>query len=133
MTAIELRDHCLSLPGSSFDFPFDTETIVFRVGGRMFALSGIDADPVSVTLKCDPILARDLRAAYDAVTPGYHMNKEHWNTIRAGADLPDDKLRWLIDHSHELVAAGLPRSQRTAGGASSAARASHGSPQLPRP
>ncbi|MFW5689522.1 MAG: MmcQ/YjbR family DNA-binding protein [Spirochaetota bacterium] len=93
MTINELRDYCLSLPGSTYDFPFDAETIVFRVGGRMFTLAGINDDPLSVNLKCDPELRRDLRAGFEAVTPGYHMNKEHWNTVVCGLDVPDEKLR----------------------------------------
>lgn len=114
MNVSELRDVCLSFPEASYDFPFDAETIVFRVAGRIFALAGINDDPLTVNLKCDPELARDLRAGYEAVEPGYHMNKEHWNTVRCGLDVPDDKLEWMIAHSYERVVAGLPRSRRPA-------------------
>lgn len=108
----ELREVCLALPGTSYDFPFGPDTIVFRVAGKMFALAGIHDDPLEVNLKCEPDLARDLRVAYEAIVPGYHMNKEHWNTVRCGGDVPDDQLERLVAHSHELVVAGLPRSKR---------------------
>ncbi|MFP4112734.1 MAG: MmcQ/YjbR family DNA-binding protein [Spirochaetota bacterium] len=112
MTIAELRDLCLSLPGTSYDFPFDEETIVFRVGGKMFGLAGINENPVSVNLKCDPILARDLRAGYEGIEPGYHMNKEHWNTVRCGSDVPDEQLEWLVRHSYDLVVEKLPKKRR---------------------
>ena len=115
MNVHELRDLCLSFPATSYDFPFDTETIAFRVAGKIFALAGINDDPLSVNLKCDPELARDLRAGFASVEPGYHMNKEHWNTVRCGGDVPDAKLEWMIAHSYECVVAGLPKSRRPAG------------------
>ena len=112
MTITELRDYCLSLPATTCDFPFDAETIVFRVVGRIFALSDINANPLSVNLKCEPAVARDLRAGYEAITPGYHMNKEHWITVVCGSDVPDEMLRRLIEHSYERVLAGIPKSRR---------------------
>ncbi len=112
MTINELRDYSLSKPGTTYDFPFDEETIVFRVAGKIFALAGINRDPVRVNLKCDPALARDLRAGFESITPGHHMNKEHWNTVACGGDVPDEKLRWLIDHSYELIVASLPKAKR---------------------
>jgi predicted DNA-binding protein (MmcQ/YjbR family) len=115
MTIAELRDACTALPGSTYDFPFDAETCVFRVSSRMFALAGINNRPVTVTLKCDPELARDLRAAYTGVEPGYHMNKEHWNTVNCEADVPKERILWLIEHSYELVVAGLPKARRPGG------------------
>lgn len=118
MTINDLRDHCLSLPGSTYDFPFDAETIVFRVSGKMFALAGINDEPITVNLKCDPELARDLRAGFEAVTPGYHMNKEHWNSVVCGSDVSDEKLRWMIDHSYERVVEGLSKAKRPGFGTS---------------
>ncbi len=112
MTVGELRDFCLSFPGATFDFPFDAETIVFRVGGKIFALAGINANPLKVNLKCDPVLARDLRETFAGIVPGYHMNKEHWNTIDCDSDVSEQRIRWLIGHSYELVASSLPRSRR---------------------
>jgi predicted DNA-binding protein (MmcQ/YjbR family) len=79
----------------------------------MFALSGINTTPVRITLKCDPELSRDLRASFESVEPGYHMNKEHWITVTSEGDLPADKLRWLIDHSYELVCASLQKSKQS--------------------
>ncbi len=114
MTITELRDYCTSKPGVSYDFPFDEETCVFRIGGKMFALSGINTNPVRISLKCDPALSRDLRSAFRDVEPGYHLNKEHWNTVACGGDVPEEKVRWLIDHSYELVVEGLPKSRRPA-------------------
>ena len=99
-------------PGTSYDFPFDEETCVFRVSGKMFGLAGINGEPIRVNLKCDPGLARDLRTEFDGITPGHHMNKEHWNTVVTGSDVPDEKVTWLIDHSYDLVVAGLPKSKR---------------------
>ena len=112
MTITDLRDYCLSKPGASYDFPFDEETCVFRVGGKMFGLAGINADPVRISLKCDPALARDLRSGFEGVAPGYHLNKEHWNTVTTGSDVPNEKVLWLIDHSYDLVVASLPKSKR---------------------
>lgn len=112
MTIVDLRDYCLSRPGATFDFPFDAETCVFRVGGKIFGLAGINAEPARISLKCDPALARDLRSGFRDIAPGYHLNKEHWNTVTTAGDVPDDKVRWLIDHSYELIVASLPKSKR---------------------
>ena len=112
MTITEFRDYCLSKPGTSYDFPFGEETIVLRVAGKMFALTGINDDPLEVNLKCDPELSRDLRSSFESITPGYHMNKEHWNTVTCGGDVPDNQLEWLIDHSYDIVVSKLPRSRR---------------------
>jgi predicted DNA-binding protein (MmcQ/YjbR family) len=108
----EIRAHCLSLPEATYDFPFDAETCVFRVGGKMFALLGINGEPPHVSLKCDPDLSRDLRAAFEGIVPGYHLNKEHWNTVATRSDVPPEKVRWLIDHSYQLVRASLPKNRR---------------------
>jgi len=118
MTITDLRDYALGLPGTTYDFPFDSETCVFRVGGKMFGLAGINDNPARVSLKCDPGLARDLRVEFHDIAPGYHMNKEHWNTVVTGGDVPDEKVKWLVDHSYELVVAGLPKSRRPGLGAS---------------
>jgi predicted DNA-binding protein (MmcQ/YjbR family) len=112
MTITELRNYSMSKPGTSYDFPFDTETCVFRVAGKIFGFAGINSDPVRVTLKCDPGLARDLRAEYAGIVPGYHTNKEHWNTVTTGDDVPDEKVLQLVDLSYDLVVAGLPKSKR---------------------
>jgi predicted DNA-binding protein (MmcQ/YjbR family) len=84
---------------------------VFKVGGKMFALAALDEVPTTVNLKCDPDLALDLRDRYEQVTPGYHMNKKHWNTVEIDTGIPDAELRKMIDHSYELVAKTLPTSR----------------------
>jgi predicted DNA-binding protein (MmcQ/YjbR family) len=112
MTHAELRDALLSLPQSTSDFPFDERTEVFRIQGKIFALSARgQAGPVKVNLKCDPDLAVDLRASYPEVVPGWHMNHRHWNTVTVDGAIPDDKLLWMIRHSYDCVVAGLPKKR----------------------
>ncbi len=115
MTPDELRHFCLSCNAAVEDFPFGPETSVFKVCGRLFALSSLDGQPLTVNLKCDPDNAVRLRAQYDAIAPGYHMNKRHWNTVTLdgpGDPLPDSFVRELIEDSYDLVVAGLPRAER---------------------
>ena len=111
MTLEEFRTHCAAFPGFSEDLPFGPEVLAFRVGGRIFALMDVDAFE-SVNLKCDPERAVDLREQHAGITPGYHMNKRHWNTVTLGGALPDGLVRELIDHSYALVVAGLPAKER---------------------
>jgi predicted DNA-binding protein (MmcQ/YjbR family) len=99
-------------PGAVEDYPFGEEVAVFKVGGRVFALLALDSQPGSVSLKCDPTLAEALRDRYPSVTPGYHLNKRHWNTIQLDGSVPGDELAELVDHSWELVVAKLPRRDR---------------------
>ncbi|HEY0453105.1 MmcQ/YjbR family DNA-binding protein [Actinophytocola sp.] len=103
---------CQAEPGSAEDYPFGDEVAVFKVAGRMFALVSVGPPPGNVSLKCDPHLAAALRARYTAITPGYHLNKQHWNTVALDGSVPDEELRELIDHSYELVIARLTRAQR---------------------
>ena len=103
---------CRAKPGSAEDYPFGDDVAVFKVAGRMFALVPLGPPPGSVSLKCDPDLAAGLRARYAAITPGYHLNKRHWNTVTLDGSVPDDELLDLIDHSYELVVARLPRAER---------------------
>lgn len=107
-----LRKYCLGKKGVKETFPFDDETLVFKVGSKMFALTNIKAPKLKVNLKCDPILALDLRRDYDSVKPGYHMNKEHWNTVEIDGSLEDEKIKWMIDHSYVLVFKGLKKSEK---------------------
>jgi predicted DNA-binding protein (MmcQ/YjbR family) len=102
------REYCLAKRGVEETLPFGPETLVYKVMGKMFALTGLD-DPDRCNLKCDPQRALDLRADYTAVIPGYHMNKQHWNTIIYNQDLPDKMIFELIDHSYDLVVASLTR------------------------
>ena len=103
---------CGAKPGSAEDYPFGDEVAVFKVAGRMFALVSLGPPPGSVSLKCDPDLADGLRSRYAAITPGYHLNKRHWNTVALDGSVPDEELLELIDHSYQLVAARLTRAQR---------------------
>lgn len=99
-------DYCLSKKGVTEHFPFDEDTLVFKVGGKMFALSSLmqwEKGEASVNLKCDPDRALELRAQYEAIEPGYHMSKVHWNTVSVDGDVPEKMFRELIDHSYELV------------------------------
>ena len=107
----ELRSYCLSFPHSSEGFPFDEQTLVFKVDGKMFALTDVlDAD--SVNLKCDPEVALELRERYTSVQPGYHMNKKHWITVQLNGGVPREKLLELIKTSYELVWASLTKKRR---------------------
>ncbi|SBT88317.1 Predicted DNA-binding protein, MmcQ/YjbR family [Streptomyces sp. DI166] len=113
MTPKELRDFCLSFNAAEEDFPFSPEISVFKVRGKMFALSWIEARPLKVNLKCDPEDAVRLRSEHpDLIIPGYHMNKRHWNTVTLDGGLPDRLVRELIEDSYDLVVAGLPRAER---------------------
>ncbi|MET7408028.1 MmcQ/YjbR family DNA-binding protein [Streptomyces sp. BPPL-273] len=113
MSPEDLRGLCLSLNASVEDFPFNPETSVFKVLGKMFALSSLDGRPLTVNLKCDPDDAIRLRGEYPGlVVPGWHMNKRHWNTVTADGGLPDRVVRELVEDSYDLVVAGLPRAER---------------------
>ncbi len=101
------RDFCLSLPHTEEGFPFDMNTLVFKVGGKMFALLDVD-NFESVNLKCDPEKAVALRERYQAVSPGYHMSKKHWNTVQTSGDVPDELLLSWTKESYALVVKGLP-------------------------
>ncbi|MGW1889034.1 MmcQ/YjbR family DNA-binding protein [Streptomyces sp. NPDC002004] len=112
MTPQELRAFCLSFNAAVEDFPFGPETSVFKVCGKMFALTGLDGRPLTVNLKCDPEDAVRLRGEHPGViVPGWHMNKRHWNTVTVGR-LPDRAVRELVEDSYDLVVAGLPRAER---------------------
>ena len=109
-----LRDHCLSFPGSVETFPFGPATSVFKVAGKMFALSRLAQRPLRVSLKCEPQLAEQLREAHAAVSPGYHLNKRHWNTVIIDGSLPGQVIEDMIEDSYDLVVSQLPASQRRA-------------------
>jgi predicted DNA-binding protein (MmcQ/YjbR family) len=104
MRGPELRRWCLAQAGAVEEFPFGPETSVFKVGGRIFALSALARTPLEVSVKCEPELAVDLRDSYEAIRPGYHLNKRHWNTITLDGSLPDQLVRDLIEDSYDLVA-----------------------------
>jgi predicted DNA-binding protein (MmcQ/YjbR family) len=114
MDAEALREHCLSMPGAAETFPFGPNTSVFKVAGKMFALSQLGADSLRVSLKCEPELAEALRATHAAVLPGYHLNKRHWNTVIIDGSLPGEAVRSMIEDSYDLVVSGLPRGRQRA-------------------
>ncbi|MFF3403934.1 MmcQ/YjbR family DNA-binding protein [Streptomyces sp. NPDC002659] len=111
MKAKELKAFCLEFGAAVEEFPFGPEVSVFKVHGKLFALSALDAEPLKVNLKCEPEIAVQLRADHAAIVPGYHMNKRHWNTVTVG-ELPDRLVRELIEDSYDLVVAGLPKTVR---------------------
>lgn len=99
-------EYCLSKKAVTEHFPFDEDTLVFKVGGKMFALSSLERwekGEASVNLKCDADRAQELRALYDEIQPGFHMSKRHWNTISLNTAVPDALVKELIDHSYDLV------------------------------
>jgi len=113
VTPQQLRTFCLSFNASVEDFPFAPEISVFKVLGKLFALTRLDDRPLTANLKCDPEDAVRLRGEYPGlIIPGYHMNKRHWNTVRVDGELPDRLVRELIEDSYDLVVAGLPKAER---------------------
>jgi len=108
----EFREYCLTKPRAREETPFGPDVLVFKVGGKMFALAALDEVPTTVNLKCEPDLALDLRDRYEQVSPGYHMNKKHWNTVEIDSGLPESELRKMIDHSYDLVAKSLSKALR---------------------
>jgi predicted DNA-binding protein (MmcQ/YjbR family) len=108
----EFREYCLAKRAVTEGTPFGETVLVFKVGGKMFALVALDEIPATANLKCDPDLALELRDRYEQVQPGYHMNKKHWNTVEIESGIPDAELRKMIDHSYELVVKSLPKSKR---------------------
>ncbi len=113
MSPEELRGFCLSFNAAVEDFPFNPGISVFKVLGKMFALSWIDARPLKVNLKCDPEDAVRLRGEYEGlITPGYHMNKQHWITLHPGGNLLGQLVDDLVTESYLLVVEGLPQAKR---------------------
>ncbi len=112
MTAAALRRYCRSRVGAVEEFPFGPETAVFKVRGKMFALSQLRARPLRVSVKCEPELGEQLRATYAEIEPGYHLNKRHWLTVTCGGSVSDGLVRELIAASHELVAPRRPANKR---------------------
>lgn len=114
----QLRDFCMAKKGVTEHFPFDEVTLVFKVMDKMFALTGLDRwerGEESINLKCDPEKASLLRAEYEGIQPGFHMNKKHWNTITINkSDVSEELLRELINHSYDSVVKGLPKKAKAA-------------------
>jgi predicted DNA-binding protein (MmcQ/YjbR family) len=110
----QLRDLCLGFPGSVETFPFGPETSVFKVAGKMFALSRLAERPPRVSVKCDPALAAGLRATHPAVLPGYHLNKRHWNTVIIDGSIARQTIKDMVEDSYDLVVAKVSLSRRRA-------------------
>jgi len=102
------REYCMAKPGTTEDMPFDNKVLVFKVMGKMYALTDVDLF-TSINLKCDPEYAVELRDRYAGINAGYHMNKKHWNTVACDGSVPDNLIKELIDHSYDLVVQGLPK------------------------
>jgi predicted DNA-binding protein (MmcQ/YjbR family) len=112
MTRDDVLEFCTGLAGAVEDYPFGDEVAVFKVGGKVFALVMLSGREGFVNLKCDPDLALELRARHPAVRPGYHANKRHWNSVDLDGSVDRLELCEMIEHSYDLVVAGLPRAQR---------------------
>jgi predicted DNA-binding protein (MmcQ/YjbR family) len=117
VTPDELKGACLALPGAVEEFPFGPGVSVFKVAGKIFAISRLEEQPLAVSLRCDPELALDLRATYPAITGGYHLNKKHWNTVVIDGSVPDRLVEDMIEDSWDLVVASLSRKTQAALGA----------------
>jgi predicted DNA-binding protein (MmcQ/YjbR family) len=107
-----LRAYVLSRPGAAETYPFGPQPLVVKAGGKIFALVSEDATPLQVSLKCEPAHAQFLRDTFSAVQPGYHLNKEHWNTVILDGSIPEEGIRAMIDESYRLVVDGLSRAAR---------------------
>lgn len=110
LTARDFQDYCFSKKGAKEDFPFDETTVVYRVCGKIFALTTTDFEWIN--LKCNPALAEELREKYPSITAGYHMNKRHWNTVQMDGSLPDEMIYKMIDDSYELIVSSLTKAQK---------------------
>lgn len=111
-TKEDLLRYCLQHRGAKEDYPFGPETLVMKVEGKMFALIGEDGGTASISLKCEPHMAELLRMQYEAVKPGYHLNKKHWNSVKVDGSVPTAELEAMIDQSYDLVAKSLTKAQR---------------------
>ena len=109
MNIEDLREYCISLPHVEESFPFDDETLVMKIGGKMFAYIPLEKTDACINLKCDPELAIELREKYNSVQPGFHMNKTHWNTVFVTTEISENQIKKWIKHSYDLVKAKLPK------------------------
>ena len=109
---MDLRALCLGFTGAEETYPFSAETTVFKVRGKIFAIAALDREPPAISLKCEPEIAAQLRAGHEAITPGYHLNKRHWNTVRLDGSVPERLLRDMVEDSYDLVVESLPKRIR---------------------
>ena len=112
MSLASLREFLLSQPGATEDTPFGPEILVYRIAGKMFALVDWQAEPLTINLKCEPELALLLREIHPEVKPGWHMNKQHWNTVTLSESRDAELWQGWIEHSYQRVVAGLPKAKR---------------------
>ncbi len=112
MSLASLREFLLSQPGATEDTPFGPEILVYRIAGKMFALVDWQAEPLTINFKCEPELALLLREIHPEVKPGWHMNKQHWNTVTLSESLDAELWQGWIEHSYQRVVAGLPKAKR---------------------
>lgn len=112
MNESAIKGYLMAKKGTTEETPFGPMALVYKVGGKMFALLSVGREPVRLNLKSDPILAEHLRHQYASVTPGYHMNKRHWNSVELGGDVGPEELRRMIDESYQLVTSGIPKARR---------------------
>jgi predicted DNA-binding protein (MmcQ/YjbR family) len=113
METDSLTQYCLSKRGAVKEFPFGPDTAVFKAGSKMFAILSERNDPQQISLKCDPVLAENLRQQNPSVIPGYHLNKTHWNTVILDGSIPEPELQAMIDHSYELILKSLTKAERS--------------------
>lgn len=111
MNIEEIREYCLSLKGVTEEFPFDKNTLVFKVGGKMFCLTNLEGD-LSINLKNEPEKNIELREEFQTIKPGYHMSKKHWNTVEMDGSLSEDFIKNLIDESYDMVVLKLKRDEK---------------------
>ena len=107
-----LREYCLSKKSTEEGFPFGETTLVFKVMNKIFLLVSLDADPLQFNAKCNPEKAIQLREEYNAITPGYHMNKKHWNTVIVDGSIPSKLVKEMIDDSYNLIVESLPKKSK---------------------
>ena len=112
MNVESLHEYCLSKPGAEETLPFGPDTVVYKVGGKAFLLTGLDREDLRFNVKCDPEKAIELREEFDCVVPGYHMNKKHWNTIVVDGSVADKQLKDWIDHSYNLVTSSFSKKKK---------------------
>lgn len=110
----KIHDYLMQLPNALLDYPFGADVQVYKVEGKVFAIYFCSDQVERINLKCDPVLAQELRTVFTEVTPGYHMNKKHWNTVDLKGNLPDSEIHKMIDHSYDLVVKSLPKAIKQA-------------------
>jgi predicted DNA-binding protein (MmcQ/YjbR family) len=112
MTLEEIKQYCLAKTGATEDYPFGPEPLVYKVGSKMFVIVSVRHEKISMSLKCDPFIAESLRQEFPSITPGYHLNKSHWNSVSIDGAVPEKELKWMIDHSYDLVYKTLTKTEQ---------------------